>query len=232
VIQTLESLQGKIAQTGDRRNMIVSDMNSKLIRLTSNVFEKCVRVCATLPYHPANTVAQKQPVPKHTVYLADLDSEEGRKEGKVPACDSRSTIDGSIDRTPVTNTETEKWPIPVKHKEEFESMKFNFMACPLGVYRDTAFVEPSEVNEALEGAFEEVILAIKHYYLRRKKFDTFQADILQIKIIESGTSIAASSFKRRNAREGPLGVMIGASTVGQDKEGGRAVKRVRSGGEK
>jgi hypothetical protein len=49
VIQTLESLQGKIAQTGDRRNMIVFDMNSKLVRFTSNVFEKRVHVCTTLP---------------------------------------------------------------------------------------------------------------------------------------------------------------------------------------
>jgi hypothetical protein len=31
------------------------------------------------------------------------------------------------------DTETEKWPIPVKLKEEFESMKYDFMACPLGV---------------------------------------------------------------------------------------------------
>ncbi|KAJ8580132.1 hypothetical protein M405DRAFT_891514 [Rhizopogon salebrosus TDB-379] len=199
--KVVQTLQGKIAQTGDRCNVIVSDMSSKLIRFTSNVFEK-----------------RKQPVPKHTVYLADLDGEEGRKEGKVPACDSRSTTDGSTDRTPVMYTETEKWPIPVKHKEEFD-----FMACPLGVYRDTAFVEPSEVSEALEGAFVEAVFAIRHYYLRGKKFDPYQADIQQIKVIEPGASIAASGFKRRNAREGPSGVMIGASTVGKDKEGGRAV---------
>jgi hypothetical protein len=111
-------------------------------------------------------------------------------------------------------TETEKWPIPVKHKEEFD-----FMACPLGVYRDTAFVEPSEVSETLEGAFVEAVFAIRHYYLRGKKFDPYQADIQQIKVIEPGASIAASGFKWRNAREGPSGVMIGASTVGKDKEG-------------
>jgi hypothetical protein len=41
----LESIQGKIAQTGDRPNMIVSDMDSKLIRFTCNVFEQRVRAC-------------------------------------------------------------------------------------------------------------------------------------------------------------------------------------------
>jgi hypothetical protein len=54
-------------------------------------------------------------------------------------------------------------------------MKFNFKACPLGVYRDMAFVEPGKVNVALEGTVVEVIFAIKHYCLRGKKFDTFQA---------------------------------------------------------
>ncbi|KAJ8584652.1 hypothetical protein M405DRAFT_913777 [Rhizopogon salebrosus TDB-379] len=91
VIQTLESLQGKIAQTGDRRNMIVSDMNSKLIRFTSNVFEKHSR---------SNSRFQ-------SIQFTWLDSEEGHKEGKVLACDSRSTTDGSTDRTPVMDTKTE-----------------------------------------------------------------------------------------------------------------------------
>jgi hypothetical protein len=47
------------------------------------------------------------------------------------------------------DTETQRWPIPAKHKEEFESIKFDFMACPLGVYQETAFVELGDVNDAL-----------------------------------------------------------------------------------
>jgi hypothetical protein len=69
---------------------------------------------------------------------------------------------------------------------------------PPGVYRDTASVEPGDVNEALQGAIIEVFFAIRHYYLRDKKFDTFQAGIQQIKIIKPGASIAAFGFKRRN----------------------------------
>jgi hypothetical protein len=125
------------------------------------------------------------------------------------------------------DTKTGKWPIPMKHEEEFESMKYDFMACPPGVYRDTAFVEPGDVNEALQGAIIEVFFAIRH--LRDKKFDTFQAGIQQIKIIKLGASIAASGFKRRNARDGPLDAMIVAGTMREEKECGRAVKRLRSG---
>jgi hypothetical protein len=55
--------------------------------------------------------------------------------------------------------------------------------------------------------------AVRHYHLRDKKFDTFQADIQQIKIIKC------------NARDGPLDVMIGAATMAEDKECHYVVER-------
>jgi hypothetical protein len=93
------------------------------------------------------------------------------------------------------DTETEEWPIPTKHKAGFESMKFENMACPLRVYRDNVFVEPRNVNEALTYAMVEVYFMIRHFYMCEKKFDTFQADIQQIKIVKPGASIATSGFK-------------------------------------
>jgi hypothetical protein len=120
-------------------------------------------------------------------------------------------------------TKTEKWPIPSKHRDEFDSMKFNFMACPLRVYRDKTFVEPRDVIGALTGAVVEVYFGIRHYYLRDKKFDTFQAEIQQIRIVKPGTG-----FKRRNVREGPLDVIKVGLTNGDDKEDVRAEKRQRS----
>jgi hypothetical protein len=98
------------------------------------------------------------------------------------------------------------------------------LACPLRVYRDKTFVEPREVIEALTGAVVDVYFGISHYYLRDKKFDTFQAEMQQIRIVKPGGSSATSGFKRRNAREGPLDVMKVTSTNGKDKEEGRAEK--------
>jgi hypothetical protein len=129
------------------------------------------------------------------------------------------------------DTETEEWPIPTKHKAEFESMKFENMACPLRVYRDNIFVEPGDVNEALTGAMVEVYFTIRHFYMREKKFDTFQADIQQIKIVKPGASIATLGFKRGNARDGPLEIVNTAGT-GKDKEERRSDKRARADGEK
>jgi hypothetical protein len=78
----------------------------------------------------------------------------------VPAYKQRSRTNGNTDEIPVMDTETEEWPIPSKHKDEFDSMKFDFMACPLRVYRDKTFVEPKDVIEALTGVVVEVYVGI------------------------------------------------------------------------
>jgi hypothetical protein len=70
--------------------MIVSDTNSKLIRFTCNVFKQRVRACAGLPSHPDDIVAQKQHIPGHIVYLANLECEDAGKNGRVPAYKQRS----------------------------------------------------------------------------------------------------------------------------------------------
>jgi len=106
------------------------------------------------------------------------------------------------------------------------------MACPLRVYRDKVFVEPGDVNEALTGAVVEVFFTIRHYYLRDKKFDTFQGEIQQVKMVKPGGSIATPGIKQRSACEGPWEAMKISSTSGKDKDDGRAEKRMRSDGAK
>ena len=61
-------------------------------------------------------------------------------------------------------------------------MKLDYKASPLRLYRGESLVEPADVNEAPTGAVVQVFSTIRHYYMREKKFDTFGADILQIKI--------------------------------------------------
>jgi hypothetical protein len=130
------------------------------------------------------------------------------------------------------DTETEEWLIPAKHKAGFESMKFENMAWPLRVYRDNVFMEPRNVNEALTDAMVEVYFMIRHFYVREKKFDAFQADIQQIEIMKLGASIVTSGFKRRNARDGPLEIVKMAGMTGNDKEERKSDKRARTDGDK
>jgi hypothetical protein len=87
----------------------------------------------------------------------------------------------------------------LKHKDEFDSMRFNFIAYPLRVYWDKTFIELRDVIEALMGAVIEVYFGIRHYYLCNKKFNMFYVEIQQIKIMKPGCSIMTSGFKRCNA---------------------------------
>ncbi|OAX41964.1 hypothetical protein K503DRAFT_427314 [Rhizopogon vinicolor AM-OR11-026] len=49
-IQSLEGLQAKISETADRRNMGVSDKNVKLIRFTSNMFDRINSPSPNMPF--------------------------------------------------------------------------------------------------------------------------------------------------------------------------------------
>ncbi|KAJ8580664.1 hypothetical protein M405DRAFT_886016 [Rhizopogon salebrosus TDB-379] len=98
---------------------------------------------------------------------------DAAKNGRVLAYKQQSRTDGSADEIPVMDTETEEWPVLLEHKDKFDSMRFDFIAYPLRVYRDKTFVEQRDVIEALTGAVVEVYFGIRHYYLCNKKFDIF-----------------------------------------------------------
>ncbi|OAX32670.1 hypothetical protein K503DRAFT_776434 [Rhizopogon vinicolor AM-OR11-026] len=123
--------------------------------------------------------------------------------------------------------QTENWPIPVKHRDEFDEIKLNYEASPLRLHHGCSLVEPVDVNDALTGAVVQVFFVMRHYYLRNKKFDTFGADIQQIKLLKPGTSIAHSVYKRRNAHDGLFEIMNTASSSAHVKGdgSGRAEKR-------
>ncbi|OAX39603.1 hypothetical protein K503DRAFT_782011 [Rhizopogon vinicolor AM-OR11-026] len=54
----------------------------------------------------------KQPIPKHTVYLSDIENPEGAQKGKVePLAVSYTNTHGSIGNSPVMDAETDNWPI-------------------------------------------------------------------------------------------------------------------------
>ncbi|OAX37029.1 hypothetical protein K503DRAFT_783927 [Rhizopogon vinicolor AM-OR11-026] len=147
-IQNLEGLQAKFSETADWRSMIVSDKNIKLVRFTSKIFEQC-----------------KWPIPKHAVYLSDIENSEGGRKAKW-SCQQ-------FCNSPVMDEETGNWPIAMKHRDELDLVKLNYEASPLRLYRGNSLVEPADVNEALTGAVVEVFFVVRHYYLRDKKFDTF-----------------------------------------------------------
>jgi hypothetical protein len=142
---------------------------------------------------------------------------EGQKSKVKPLTVSYTNTHGSIGNSPAMDEEPDNWPIPMKHRDEFDLVKLNYEASPLRLYRGNSLVESADVNEALTGAVVEVFFVIRYYYLRDKIFDTLRADIQQIKILKLGTSIACSGFKPRNAREEPFDIVKTASSSAHAK---------------
>ncbi|OAX32283.1 hypothetical protein K503DRAFT_787303 [Rhizopogon vinicolor AM-OR11-026] len=103
--------------------MIVSDKNVKLVMFTSNILEQC-----------------KRPIPKHAVYLSDIENPEGGRKVKW-SCQQ-------FCNSPVMDEETENWPIAMKHGDEFDLVKLNY---ELRLHRGNSLVGPADVNEALTG---------------------------------------------------------------------------------
>jgi hypothetical protein len=155
-------------------------MNSKSIRFTSNVFEQRVRVCTT----PSVTSCQHS----HT-----------------ETCDWLLT-EAQMEPpwwTPKPKSGWSRWNRGIWiHWIRFHGMS-------LWSLSRQSFRRTGGVNEALKGTIVEVSFAIRHYCLRDKMFDIFQVNMQQIRIIKLGASIAASGFKRRNAREGLLSSLLG-----------------------
>jgi len=113
-----------------------------------------------------------RPIPKHAVYLPDIEIPEGGQKGKVePLSVSNTNTHECIDNSPVMDAETDNWLIPIKHRGEFELVKLNYEASPLRLYRGNSLVEPGDVDDAFTGAVVRVFFVIRHYYLRDNKFD-------------------------------------------------------------
>jgi len=53
---------------------------------------------------------------------------------QITSSDQVLTSHGTTDGAPTMDTKTGRWLIPSKPKEEFESTKFDVIACPLRVY--------------------------------------------------------------------------------------------------
>jgi hypothetical protein len=76
----LEGLQAKISETTDRRNMIVSDKNIKLVRFTFEHFRTCMLPPIRSNEALSSSSRNSPMIPKHAVYLSNLENPEWEPE--------------------------------------------------------------------------------------------------------------------------------------------------------
>lgn len=99
---------------------------------------------------------------------------------------------------------TENWPVKDVFKSELNKIKYKFEACPLPVYAGDRFIRLKDVHAMMKGALVAVHFELKHFYIKGKKEDSFNATVQQIDILQPGKARPANAFKRRNVEDGPV----------------------------
>src|SRR5882762_2758330 len=108
--------------------------------------------------------------------------------------------------TPKLDDTTTKWPVPDDMRTELVQLMGTYMAQPLPVFKDNAYVPPIAVNSTLKDSLVEVHFSIKHYRIHKKDskpIDSFTGLVEQIVVLKSGEPRLPNSYKRKNLLEGP-----------------------------
>ncbi|KAH9063743.1 hypothetical protein EDB83DRAFT_2601513 [Lactarius deliciosus] len=123
-----------------------------------------------------------------------------------------SDLQASVKGVPVEDTvdsDTEQWPVPEELCSHLDGIKHEYHVAPLHVFKSNRqFVEPLDVNDALEESLVEIRFELRHYSFASKNEHSFNASIEQIVILRPGVARPASSYKRKDYRTGPIGLRV------------------------
>jgi hypothetical protein len=97
---------------------------------------------------------------------------------------------------------TEHWPISPDLRPSLDEIKYDYRALPLRVYIGDKYVSVEKVNDTLRGALVEIHFEVRHFTIQQKNFDSFNASIKQIIVLQPGEPEEASPYKRDSVLEG------------------------------
>ena len=143
------------------------------------------------------------------MYLEDLENRHPHGESAVfddhniHLSQHPSQADSSASSEQVDH-ETEHWPVSADLRKELDALKYDFRAVPLRVYVGDRFVEPVDVNDTIRGALVEVHFELRHFFIAPDSYDSFNATIEQILVLQPGEAPPDTPYKRKNVRDGPI----------------------------
>ena len=103
---------------------------------------------------------------------------------------------------------TQNWPIPNKYHTAFDDIKDNYNAIPLRVFRNGEAVQMADIEKAIAGVLVEVQFELRHFAITTKKFDSFNASLEQMQILELGRECPPNVFKRKDMADSPIKVTL------------------------
>lgn len=100
--------------------------------------------------------------------------------------------------------ETEHWLVSADLEKELDALKYDYCAIPLCIYVNDRFVEPVDVNKTIRGALVVVHFELWHFFIAPKSYDSFNATIEQILVLQPGEAPPNTPYKRKNVHNGPI----------------------------
>ncbi|KAH9008174.1 hypothetical protein EDB84DRAFT_1250467, partial [Lactarius hengduanensis] len=88
------------------------------------------------------------------------------------------------------------WPIAPDFCVDLNRIKTEYAAQPLHVFQNDVFVPPEEVTEVVKGALIEVHFRLFHYFIHNQSFDSFNATVEQVIVLQPSTPEPSSPYKR------------------------------------
>jgi hypothetical protein len=92
--------------------------------------------------------------------------------------------------------------MPPDLRPSLDEIKHECRALPLRVYIGEKYVSVEKVNDTLCGALVEIHFELRHFTIRQKNFDSFNASIKQIIVLQPGEAEEASPYKRESELDG------------------------------
>ena len=98
----------------------------------------------------------------------------------------------------------DSWPVPPEYSPDLNEIKRDYRAMPLCVFRNGKPVNVCDIKKTIAGALIEVQFELRHFAIHNKEFDSFNATLQQLQVIEPGRECPATIFKRKDFCDGPI----------------------------
>ena len=119
-----------------------------------------------------------------------------------------STLTEEVNAEEVVDKVTEKWPVSAHLRGDLDGIKHTYHAVPLPVYVGDNFVEVQNMNETSKGALAEVHFDLHHYPIHKQNYDSFNATLKQIVILQPGKAHPVLPYEGRNVHDGPVHMQV------------------------
>jgi len=95
-----------------------------------------------------------------------------------------------------------------EYHTEFNNIKHDYCAMPLWVFHNGKPVNIWDIEKVISGTLVEIQFKLCHFTICNKDFDSFNATVQQLQVLQPGWERPATIFKCKDFSNGPIEVSV------------------------